>query len=139
MLYIAVNNLMYTFLTYNYYLWRIMPDFLFNQVATEVVYTICVFPLTAFIFLSTYPEGRGERQIIHILKWVLIYAGVEWIGGMFGGIKYQYGWNLAWSTFFDVIMFSMLRLHYVKPALALAVSPLFAIFFIVVFEVPLNS
>jgi len=140
LLYIAIGNLMYTFLTADYWLWRIQPDFLMNYVTVEVIYTLIIFPSSAFLFLSSYPEGQPVyKQVLHILKWVLIYVFVEWIGYHQNLISYQLGWSLLWSALFDGIMFPMLRLHYKKPVVAYSLSVFFAVSFLLLFGIPLSD
>ncbi len=139
-LYIALGNLMYFFLTYHHWLWRINPDFYMNYLTVEVMYTMIIFPSTAFLFLSNFPESQGiSKQFIHIAKWVGLYVVMEWIGGIYGRILYQYGWSLMWSAIFDCIMFPMLRLHNKKPAIAYPLSVAIAVFLLLLFDIPLAT
>ncbi|WP_139491197.1 CBO0543 family protein [Brevibacillus dissolubilis] len=139
MLYMALGNLTYNFLTYKHWLWKLKPDVFPDHVATEIAYTFIIFPATALLYLSKYPEGQSFwKQVRFMLRWVTIYVGMELIGAWTGRIIYQYGWNLAWSAFFDCIMFPMLRLYQVRPLLAYIISVGIATFFLMMFDIPLK-
>lgn len=138
MLYFALGNLLYNFLTANHFLWRLDADFLSNHTLTEMLYTFCVFPITALIFLTHYPTTDAKAKLIHYLRWIFLYVGMEYIFWMFGRIQYQYGWNLMWSAIFDITMFPMLRLHSRKPMLAYAISLVMCVAWIWMFNVPVN-
>lgn len=137
MMYFAMGNLLYNFLTANHFLWKLKPDFLPNHSLTEMVYTFVTFPATALMFLSAYPE-QYKKLIGHYLKWIGIYIGVEWFFMITDRILYQHGWSLYWSILFDFTMFPMLRLFHKKPLLAYVISLLMCIFWVLLFKVPVN-
>lgn len=135
MLYMPLMNLLYLFFCSDYLLWIVKPDVGLSAAAVALVYTFIVFPCTVLIFLTNYPETL-KKQAIHILKWVIIYAGIEWIGGLIGRITYQHGWSLGSSVLFVLIMFPMLALHHRKPAAAYVLSTLIIIILLFFFNVP---
>ncbi|WP_309119193.1 CBO0543 family protein [Paenibacillus sp.] len=135
-LYMPASNLLYFYLTSDHRLWKLVPDFLLSQKGVDLLYLFIVYPSTVVLFLSNYPGGR-RRQIVHLLKWVFLYAGVEWIGLQTGRIVYDNGWNFGWSVFFLLFMFPMLYLHHAKPIVAYGVSVFWVVFYVVVFQVPL--
>lgn len=135
MLYFVMGNLLYNFLTASYFLWRLDADFISNHTLTELIYSFIVFPITALLFLSNYPE---KKKLYYMSKWVFIYVAVEYLFTLTKHIEYQYGWTLGWSAFFDVFMFPMLLLHYKKPLLAYAISIPIGVFFIWYFNVPVH-
>ncbi|TLS38995.1 CBO0543 family protein [Pseudalkalibacillus caeni] len=139
MLYFALGNLLYNFLTANHFLWRLDADFISNHTLTEMLYTFIVFPATSLLFISRYPERSNSGTLIfYYFKWVFVYVGVEWIYTVTHHIDYQYGWSLGWSAFFDITMFPMLRLYYKKPLIAYAVSAVLAVFWLWLFDVPVH-
>ncbi|MCA1029814.1 hypothetical protein LCL95_02055 [Bacillus timonensis] len=139
MMYFALGNLTYNFLCASYFLWRFNPDFLSNHTLTEMLYTFIVFPATALMFLSHYPEGKGVKKILlHYVTWITIYVSVEYIYTLTDSILYKYGWGLAWSAAFDVLMFPMLRLFHKRPVVAYILSVPIAIFWIWLFDVPVH-
>ncbi|WP_246942063.1 CBO0543 family protein [Bacillus pinisoli] len=139
MLYFAVGNLTYNFLTASYFLWRLDSDLITNHTLTEMLYTFITFPGSALLFICNYPENKGRGKVLlHYVYWILIYGVIEWIMTKTGYIKYQYGWSLAWSIGFDTFMFPMLRLFYKRPLIAYLLSVPIGIFFIWYFKVPVH-
>jgi hypothetical protein len=139
MMYFALGNLLYNFLTANHFLWRFNSEPLANHSMVEMLYTFIIFPATALLFLAKYPEGKGYKRItLHILVWVAIYGGFEYIYVLTERIEYQYGWTLGWSIFFDFTMFPMLRLFHKHPIIAYIISFFMAIFWVHLFDVPVE-
>lgn len=137
MLFVVAGNLLYNFLTSNYFLWRLDPDFLPNHSLTEMVYSFIIFPGTVILFLGNYPEGT-RNQILHQIKWILIYIGTEGIFLLTGRIIYQYGWNFWCSLAFLCVMFPIIRIHYKRPLLAYLLSGVVAIVVLWIFNIPVE-
>ncbi|MCL7748981.1 CBO0543 family protein [Halalkalibacter alkaliphilus] len=137
LLFFALGNLVYNFLTANYFLWRMDADFISNHTLTEMLYTFIVFPATGLLFLGNYPKGV-MKQILHTLQWILIYGIWEYVFTVTGNIKYQYGWTLGWSIFALFLMFPLLRLHYKHPLVAYVVFALVCVGFLWLFDVPVH-
>lgn len=135
-LYISACNLLYFYLTSDYYLWQVIPDTFLTQKGVDLLYLFIILPFTVVLFLSNYPQER-KHQIIHLLKWVFIYAGVELIGFYTGRIVYAHGWTFGWSLFFLSHMFPMLYLHHIKPLFAYGLSVFWVMFYLLMFDVPL--
>lgn len=139
MMYFALGNLLYNFLTANYFLWRLEADFIPTHTLTEMLYTFIIFPATSLLFIGNYPENESKwRKIRHTLWYIFWYAAVEFVFMHTGHIKYQYGWSYFWSVGFDCFMFPMLRLFYKRPLIAYLLSIPIAIFFLWFFEVPVQ-
>lgn len=140
MQYIALGNLTYNFLCASHWLWRLSPDIVqYNHSVLEMGYTFIVFPFTALMFLSRYPEGKGVWRILrHYLFWIALYVSVEYVLQGQGTILYGYGWSLGWSAFFDCIMFPFLRLHHKKPLLTLILSVPMTILWLWLFDIPVT-
>ncbi|WP_096187089.1 CBO0543 family protein [Evansella halocellulosilytica] len=136
-LYVALGNLLYNFLTANYFLWRLDADFISNHTLTELLYTFIVFPATVLMFLHDYPEGL-YKQIIRILKWIFIYGVWEYVFSVTGRIEYQYGWSFWWSIAFLFVMFPLIRLHHTHPLLTYLLTVIVASAVIWWFEVPVH-
>lgn len=134
MLYMSTMNLLYFFLTFQYPLWEVQAHLIPSYTIVSLLYTFIVFPCTVILFLSNYPT-TSIKKWIHIGKWIAIYIGIEWIGGLFGLIIYHHGWNLSWSLIFLCIMFPMLRLHHRRPYTAYLVSIFIIISLMLIFNV----
>lgn len=120
MLLFALGNLLYNFVYHDHFLWRFRPEFL-NHHIWEVINTVIVFPLTALLFLSNFPENSKDK-LIRILKFILVYISVEFLLLKIGRIEYAFGWNLWCSLAWDCVMFPILAIHYKKPLLAYLMS-----------------
>ena len=137
LLFFALGNLTYNFLTANYFLWRLNADFLSNHTLTELVYTFVVFPATGLLFLDNYPEGI-KKQILHTLQWIFIYAAWEYLFNLTGDIEYQYGWTFWWSVAVLFVMFPILRLHVNHPLLSYVLFGVASVFLLLWFDVPVE-
>jgi hypothetical protein len=137
MMYFALGNLLYNYLTSAHFLWRLAPDAWTNYTITEMLYTFIVFPATSLLFLSNFPQGI-MRQLKHYAVWIVLYISVESLFTVTGRIEYQYGWNLGWSALFNVLMFPMLRLYYLKPLLAYPVSAGLCDMWLWLFNIPVH-
>jgi hypothetical protein len=139
MLYFALGNLLYNFLTANHFLWRFESDLLSNHTLTEMLYTFIIFPGTALLFIGNYPENSTfKRVLFHYVWYIVLYASVEKIFGLTNHIHYQFGWTYWWSVGFDCIMFLMLRLFYKNSLIAYLISIPLAFFFIWWFDIPVD-
>ena len=137
LLYFALGNLTYNFLTANYFLWRLDADLLSNHTLTELIYTFIVFPATGLLFLDNYPEGI-KKQVLHTLQWIFIYAIWEYAFNLTGDIDYQYGWTFWWSVVVLFVMFPLLRLHVNHPLLSYFLFAVTTVFFLLWFNVPVE-
>jgi hypothetical protein len=137
MLYIMVGGLLYEYLIRDFTLWIFNPDFLYNQQVTIIVYAVLTMPLTILLFLSNYPTTNKLKQFMYLLKWIFIYSVVELVLQIFGRISYDNGWTYWHSVLFDVMMFPMLRLHYVNPLRAYALSFIIIAALLWFFKVPI--
>jgi hypothetical protein len=137
MMLFALGNVTYNFLTANYFLWKMKPDFFPNHSITEMVYSFVIFPASALLFLSNYPTGT--RKIFwYYVKWIAVYVIVEWFFTTNGRMLYQHGWNLWWSFAFDITMFPILRLHHKRPLIAYSISVFLCVFWVWMFDVPVD-
>lgn len=137
MLFFALGNLLYNFLTAGHFLWRLESVLLPNHTVTEMLYTFIIFPASALLFICNYPQGK-LKIFLHYVYWVALYVGVEAIMMVTDFIKYQYGWSLWWSAGFDMIMFPMLYLYYKRPLIAYIISIPIALFLIWYFDIPVH-
>jgi len=127
-LFMMVVNLSANFLTYNHPFWNYSPDVLVNtQTTLELISCFVILPSTAFIYLSQFPSNSKINEYGYIVLWVLIYSGLEFMDHyLIKGIYYTNGWSWLSSTIFDFAIFSILRLHYLRPFWAWIVTILLA-------------
>jgi hypothetical protein len=137
LLFFALGNLAYNFLTANYFLWRLDADSFSNHTLTEMIYTFIIFPATGLLFLENYPEGV-IKQILHNLQWIFIYAIWEYMFNLTGHIEYQFGWTFLWSVAVLFVMFPMLKLHVNHPLLTYILFGIVSTFLLWWFNVPVH-
>lgn len=137
MLFVAVGNLLYNFITAGYYLWRLEGDALTNFTISELLYTFVIFPATVLIFLNNFPITL-KGKVIRILTWISFYAAWEYILYQLDLINYQYGWNMFYSIIFNFIMFPTIYIHSKKPLLAYLISAMVVIIVVLAFDIPIH-
>lgn len=85
------------------------------------------------MYLSKFPKTR-LKSILYVIGWVVLFAVIEWIGlKYFHSFKHYHGWNMGCSILFDIVMFPMLRLHFVNYKLALMLSIPCSVFMLIWF------
>ncbi|MEA4923735.1 MAG: CBO0543 family protein [Syntrophomonadaceae bacterium] len=139
MQFMALGNLTYNFICSNNFLWRFIPDSFSNYTIMELTYTFIVFPASALLFLSNYPDGTFHKKAIYYIKWILAYITVEYFFLIKNGIIYQHGWNIWWSIAFLIIMFILIRLHHTKPLLGYLCAAILGFFITFYFDLPARS
>ncbi len=129
-----------TVLMYNHTLWYFCPTFLLpNHTITDFWISLTVYPATILLFLSRYPKGNLSKQVGWIIFWVVVLTTHEAITYSSGKTTYDHGWSLGWSAAFNVAMLSILRVHYINPGLAWAMSGVVAAFILSYFGFSLQE
>ncbi|MGN7178808.1 hypothetical protein BK139_18865 [Paenibacillus sp. FSL R5-0490] len=125
-----IANFLYNFLFYNHTLWAyraVTLDWL-NHTFIEITFTLLIIPVVVMIYLRYFPEKNLKKKIFYIGVWIVYFSVLEYLFSKKGLFVYDNGWNFWWSVLFNLIMFIMLRMHYKKPGIAMAVSlPIIAI------------
>ncbi|MGD6896249.1 CBO0543 family protein [Bacillus infantis] len=120
--YFIICNLLYNFLFYNHTLWSyhaVTVDWL-NHTLIELAFTFFVLPVVLMIYLRFYPKGK--KSFAYIAIWIAYFTALEYVFYKKGLFIYENGWSIIWSGVFNIILFTMVRLHSIKPKLALALS-----------------
>lgn len=138
--YFIICNLFYNFLYYNHTLWayKAKTTPILNHTLIETAFTFLIVPITIMIYLQHFPEGdQKQKKYIYVFSWCFFYWIIEYMFNKKGLFIYDNDWNIWWSAMFNVLMFTMLRVHYKKPLLALILSVPIIIFLIFLFPSPL--
>lgn len=135
-LFMMIVNLGTSYLTYHHALWNYAPDAVFKtHTILEMINCFIILPAVGFLYLSRYPVGTKFQQFRYIALWVFIFSSLEFIDCyLIGGIYYTHGWSWLASTIFDVAIFVVLRLHYVRPAWAWLLIGLIGTVIVLVFD-----
>jgi hypothetical protein len=114
LLYVLLCNLIYKVIALSqFHLWQARDDIM-GQPLAFFYYTFFTFIPGVFLYLSNYSDSI-KKQIFHIVKWLSIFMGVEWIGyKYFNAINYFNGWTIWWSLIFDLMMLILIRIHFVN-------------------------
>lgn len=139
-LFMIVGDLLYQFLFHDYSMWEFNPvglDHKLNLKHTHfsLMTMIVVYPSTILLFLGNLPKTR-MRRVAWIGLWVVIYTIAEWLKLLQGSMIHEHGWNMCWSILFNIVMFSILMIHFRRPLFAWLCTFIFIIFLIEAHEVP---
>lgn len=136
-LYFIVCNLTYNFVFYDYTLWmyRAKSGWL-NHTIIDLAFSYFIIPVIIMIYLRFFPTDR--RKYIYLFAWITYFSVIEWLFSKKGLFVYENGWNLKWSILFNIIMFILLRVHYRKPILALALSFPIIVVLLIFFHPPFS-
>lgn len=138
-LFLIIGDLLYNVLTYNFPMWE-LRSFLGGHIINALFLTFILFPCTALLYLTYFPyKKKIHFRILYIFLWVFLYSFIELIGTFWGGIVYFNGWNLLWSCFFNMLLFSILPIHHKRPLLAYGLSAIVVVSFMIYFHVPISS
>ncbi|MED1466932.1 CBO0543 family protein [Bacillus salipaludis] len=128
LLFFIIGDLLYQFLLFNHSMWMFHPYGridewikLNNHTLIALTKMVIQYPVTIAIFLGRMSSNK-MHQIFSIVLWSGIYTFNESIANFLGVITYHNGWNFWWDGAFNVMMFSMLLLHYKNPLLAWILS-----------------
>lgn len=132
-LYIILGNLAYFYVFHEYELW-LYSSFLGN-IYTGLAITFLIYPPMVALYLEYFPE-RKVMQAVYILSWTAIGTLIEYFACLSGGIIYDHGWNLLWSTIIFIGSFILLRVHYRHPLIVWPISLLCAVAVALIFGLP---
>ncbi|MET3698654.1 hypothetical protein SAMN05877753_104111 [Bacillus oleivorans] len=143
-LFFWVGDLLKSYLLYNHWLWTYQEtifaeNILRNHTIISLMIMFIVYPSTLLIYLGHFPQAK-LRQAGWVLFWVMLYSSIEYMNLHYLHlIRHFNGWNIIWSIIFNMIMFTILRVHYKKPIWAWGLSVIWIIFLLNVFDVPVDK
>jgi len=136
-LFVLSGNLIHELITNQKPLWN-MGALLGKYFVLELFVMTLLYAGTIILFLTYYPKLMSH-QIVYILLWAALYVVIELASLNWCGFTYSNGWNIYFSIGFDIIMFTLIRVHYKKPLVAWASSGFMAIICIWTFKIPLGK
>lgn len=141
-LFLWFGDLLYNVLCKNHLMWKYKEtifgqEVLPNHLTVSLLIMFVAYPATVLIFLGNLPK-KTRKMVLWILFWVALFSLVEYINmRYFNIISHHNGWTMTWSILFNLIIFSMLALHYKHPIAALILSIPIILFFVLFFQVPI--
>ena len=138
-LYLIVCDLIYNLLTYNHPLWEYKSTLpILNHTILNMITMFVAYPSIMLVYLGRFPTKR-MKQIIWGGFWVSLWSFLEWVSIQLGNFSYLNGWNFIWSFLFNIVLFSMVRLHYKMPLLTYGLSFILAVVLLSIFDVPFEK
>ena len=121
-------NLLYNFIFFNHTLWAYNPSTSWlNHSIIDLTFSLIIIPIILMIYLKYIPKAF-KNALFYILAWVATFTVTEYFFQRAGLFIYENGWGIFNSAFFNVIMFSVLGLHFKRPLHAILLSiPIIAI------------
>jgi hypothetical protein len=124
-----ICNLLYNFLFYQHTLWKykaVTVDWL-NHTLIEIAFTFFILPVVLMLYLEYFPKEKG-RGFLYLMVWVAYFSVIEYLFKTKGLFVYENGWSTWWSLLFNIITFTVIRIHYKNALAAFLVSaPIIAI------------
>jgi hypothetical protein len=119
----VICNLLYNFIFYNHTLWKYKAVTVpwLNHTLIEITFTFFIVPVVLMIYLQYFPKKK-EKKYIYLAIWVAYFSVIEILFEKKGLFVYENGWNGWWSTLFNIIAFTIIRIHYKNPLVAFLVS-----------------
>lgn len=98
-----------------------------------------VYPSTILIYFGHFSDEKWKKML-WISFWVFLYSSVEYINFRYLNlINHHNGWNMPWSVAFNIVMFSILRIHHKNPLLAWGLSFAWIIYIWNMFDIPIEK
>ncbi|MCA1065170.1 CBO0543 family protein [Rossellomorea sp. AcN35-11] len=133
-------NFAYNYFYYEHTLWRfegITVDWL-NHTIINTAFTFFICPSALTIFLQRIPSKR-KLKILYFSIWIAFFTLLEYLFSLKGMFIYENGWSNGHNIGLNIILFSVLYLHYKKPFYGILASIPIAIVFILLFPFPILS
>ncbi|WP_328590391.1 CBO0543 family protein [Niallia taxi] len=117
-----ICNLLYNFVFYQHTLWRYKAVTLpwLNHTLIEITFSFFIIPVVLIIYLQYYP--RRKKRFIYMGVWIAYFSFIEVLFEKKGLFIYENDWNVWWSTLFNLITFSIIRIHYKDHLVGILVS-----------------
>ncbi|WP_042355884.1 CBO0543 family protein [Bacillus rubiinfantis] len=117
-----ICNLLYNFIFYQHTLWRYKAVTVpwLNHTLIEIAFSFFILPVVLLIYLQYFP--KGYKKYLYVGIWIAYFSLIEYLFMKKGLFIYEHGWNIWWSTLFNLITFMIIRLHYKNTLLAYLIS-----------------
>jgi len=103
----------------------------------EILMTLVIFPCVVLLFIPFFPNRHLINKVFYIILWAFVFAFIEWWALKIDHFSHFNGWKLAYSTIFNLVMFTLLHIHYKDPRWAWLISLVTAVFIMAYFKIPL--
>lgn len=142
-LFLWFGDLLYNVLCHDYIMWKYNESIfgqqlLSNHTVISLLIMFVAYPASVLIYLGKFPTEK-KKILIWVLSWVTLFSGIEYINLRYLDlVTHHHGWNIGWSILFNLILFTILRLHFKYPITALLIAIPIIFFFVSYFNVPIS-
>lgn len=131
----ALGNFICIYLTIDKPLWKFTT--IVPTPIADILMSSVIFPCAVLLFLPYFPEHSSVKKLLYICLWVFIFSFIEWWALQIRHFAYFNGWKLSYSIIFNLVMFTLLQIHYKDPRWAWLISLVSAVFIMTYFKIPL--
>lgn len=136
-LFLIMGNFIYELITIRKPLWH-MGYLVGEYFLLELLMMVLLYSSTVILYLTYFPTKR-TKSVIYVLLWAALYVVLELASLKWCGFAYYNGWSIFYTIAFDIIMFTLIWLHYKNQILAWTISGAFAVACIWWFVIPLKT
>ncbi|WP_284645779.1 CBO0543 family protein [Paenibacillus silviterrae] len=117
-----ICNLLYNLIFYQHTLWayKAVTVRWLNHTLIDIAFSFFIVPVVLMIYLQYYP--KGSKQFFYVSMWVAYFTFIEYLFYLKGLFIFANGWNIGWSTVFNIITFSIIRIHHRNTLRGLIIS-----------------
>ncbi|OZM56491.1 hypothetical protein CIB95_11995 [Lottiidibacillus patelloidae] len=137
--YFSLCNLFYQYIAFvlDKKLWELKKP-IYNLFLTDTIYAFVAYPAFVIWFLSNEREDAPlKHRVLRYGRWVSISLLVEYVFIKLNYIELMNGWNIGWEVFFYSTMYPMVALHHRRPLLAIILSSVMIVFYLIMFNYPI--
>lgn len=131
----ALGNFICLYLTIDKPLWNFTTHI--PTTLAEILMALIIFPCVVFLFLPYFPKINILLKLLYICIWAFIFSFIEWWAIQIDHFAHYNGWNITCSVIFNLIMFTLLQIHYRDPRWAWLISLVTGVFIMTYFKIPL--
>ena len=143
-LFFIIGDLLSQFLLFDYSMWEfhavtsLDQQFKLNHTLISLLKMLIQYTVTISIFIGRKPK-TFLRKVLWVGVWTSIYGFNEGIAHYLGMLTYDNGWNFGWDILFNVLMFTVLLIHYKRPLMAWIFSVPIILGLWIIFNVPYSA
>ena len=137
-LFVMFGDLIQMIITYNYPLWTYNSSFTSHTIINLIV-IFTVFPSFVILFIPRHPKNGIIKKGLYMLSLALLFTLIEWFSYLTRSFSYYHNWYIWYSLVFNIILVSLIRIHYNDPRLAIPLACTLGFGIVVLFKIPLSS
>jgi hypothetical protein len=117
-----ICNLLYNFIFFNHTLWAYKPKSPWlNHTIIDLTFSFMIMPIVIMMYLQYFPANT-KRRVVYLSAWVAFFTIIEFIFQKKEFFIYDNDWGVYNSVYFNIIMFSILIIHYKRPIVSILIA-----------------